>query len=270
MPVTFQTLIQADASREQIEDFCRQRAQVMTAGNVNLCRVLGKYLMYVLPQDNAITPHLALNGIWEPWVTMAIARHVKPGMRCLDVGACYGYYALLMADLVGEEGQVDAWEPVWSELLLANINLNGLAVGMFPFAMGTASGEVSLLFAGRDGLSLFNAGASRATELLTANSDSPERVDAEMCQPMGAAYDFIKMDVGASTPDAWRALRFSRFEEPVTVCLELGPETDAHAVLSEISEAGFALNLLHDDGLPRACSVADALAWPRVLWLTKG
>ena len=96
MPLTFKQLIEHDASREQIEDWCRGKAQSYLVpfedgASAVACRVLGKYIMYCAALDSALTPHLALNGIWEPWITMAIARHVQPGMRCMDIGACYGY-----------------------------------------------------------------------------------------------------------------------------------------------------------------------------------
>ncbi len=136
MRPTFLSLLKADATREQLEEWCRGQTRVMPAGDVNLCRVLGKYLMYVIPQDLTLTPHLALDGIWESWVTMAIARHLKPGMRCMDVGACYGYYSLLMADVVGPSGYVEAWEPIYEELVGINAALNGLDLTVVPYAMG--------------------------------------------------------------------------------------------------------------------------------------
>ena len=80
--------VERDATREQIEARCRERAQALPlTRSLVLCRVLGEYRLYTLAHDSAITPHLALDGIWEPWVTMAIARYLKPGMRCLDIGA---------------------------------------------------------------------------------------------------------------------------------------------------------------------------------------
>jgi protein-L-isoaspartate O-methyltransferase len=34
-----------------------------------------------------------------PWVTAAMLRLVKPGWRCLDIGASYGYYTTVLAGL---------------------------------------------------------------------------------------------------------------------------------------------------------------------------
>ena len=123
----FKELVSRDISREQLEDWCRKQTQMMPAGpDLVLCRVLGKYLMYVLQKDSSIAPHLACSGIWEPWITMAIARHLQPGMHCLNVGACYGYYSILMRDIVGPDGGVDAFEAEHRSLLSTNCEINGL------------------------------------------------------------------------------------------------------------------------------------------------
>jgi hypothetical protein len=41
--------------------------------------VLGKYLIYADALETGITPDLALEGYWEPWITLALARTVRPG-----------------------------------------------------------------------------------------------------------------------------------------------------------------------------------------------
>ncbi|WP_045221197.1 FkbM family methyltransferase [Desulfonatronum thioautotrophicum] len=40
-----------------------------------------------------------------------VRQYLKPGMIALDIGSCFGAYALPMAALVGEQGQVFAFEP---------------------------------------------------------------------------------------------------------------------------------------------------------------
>lgn len=50
-------------------------------------------------------------GCWEPVLTKFIKSFVKPKMKVADVGVYLGYYSLMMAKLVGEEGVVHAFEP---------------------------------------------------------------------------------------------------------------------------------------------------------------
>ena len=100
------------SSRSEIETEARAGIYSAYCGDhTALCRVLGKYLMYVDTRDTSFAPHMLMSGWWESWITKAISEHVQPGMVCADVGACIGYYTLVMADRVGPEGHVYCFEP---------------------------------------------------------------------------------------------------------------------------------------------------------------
>ncbi|MFC7475292.1 FkbM family methyltransferase [Dankookia sp. GCM10030260] len=109
---------------------CRVRSltgAVYLGDSQALCRVLGRYKMFVDTRDRGLGSHLLLDGYWEIWLTRLIARAVRPGMACVDVGANLGYYALLMADLAGPRGRVLAIEPnpAVARLLQASLDVNG-------------------------------------------------------------------------------------------------------------------------------------------------
>ena len=67
-----------------------------------LCRVLGRYKIYVDTRDIGIASHLMLEGYWEMWVTQAMMRMVRRGSVVADIGANLGYFTLLLADLTAE------------------------------------------------------------------------------------------------------------------------------------------------------------------------
>jgi FkbM family methyltransferase len=73
-----------------------------------------------------IQRYLYLFGIWEPHMTGWLQRRLRPGDTYIDVGANIGYYSLLAAQLVGDEGQVVAIEasPVFHQRLLQNVAVN--------------------------------------------------------------------------------------------------------------------------------------------------
>src|SRR4051812_41211082 len=84
--------------RFTLETVSRREAFVVpTSGNVVICRVLGNILMYVDTTDVSLVPHLCFSGCWEPWLTAALTRQLRPGFHCVDVGANHGYFALLFA-----------------------------------------------------------------------------------------------------------------------------------------------------------------------------
>ena len=98
--------------RWSFERQSRHRARAVYLGDKTaICRVMGRYKLYVSTDDVGFGSHMLLDGVWEPWVTTFMARFVKPGMWVADVGANHGYFTLLLADIVGAQGRVAAFEP---------------------------------------------------------------------------------------------------------------------------------------------------------------
>ena len=128
-------------SRAEFESMCRSRAidAVMCDGTV-LTRAIGRFLMYCDPADVAITPHLRSCGFWESWVTLATMKVVKPGWKCVNVGANLGYYSLLLAYLTGET--VEAFEPLAkvAGLLRKSVAENNLPVNIHQLAAYSSAG----------------------------------------------------------------------------------------------------------------------------------
>jgi FkbM family methyltransferase len=95
---------------------------------VQLCRLLGDYLVFVDTRAPMRRLRLVLDGFWEASGTLALARYIQFGFYCVDVGANRGYYTLLMALACGREGRVLACEPnplLAETYLPRNVALNG-------------------------------------------------------------------------------------------------------------------------------------------------
>lgn len=85
-------------------------------------------LKFHLPKGvDSVAHSLIFDAAYEPEMTAAFQKHIKPGMLLLDVGASFGYYALLGSRLVGPQGRVIAFEPHWENfsLLVKNLEANG-------------------------------------------------------------------------------------------------------------------------------------------------
>jgi FkbM family methyltransferase len=62
-----------------------------------IAKIFSGLKMYLDPTDLAITPHLALDGVWEHRITAAWLSVVKSTDTVLDIGSNNGYYGALAA-----------------------------------------------------------------------------------------------------------------------------------------------------------------------------
>jgi FkbM family methyltransferase len=118
----------ATLKRSELEQAIQQRTQTIYLGDgVVLARVLTRYKMLLHTSDRGFASHVMMDGFWEIWLTRFFARILRPGMRVVDVGANYGYYTMLFADIVTQSGRVMAVEPnpAAVHLLRQSLVLNG-------------------------------------------------------------------------------------------------------------------------------------------------
>ena len=71
----------------------------------------GGLTFHLNPEDRVMTPAMVRFGLWEPRETALIRGQLGPGDTFIDVGANFGYYTVIASKLVGEPGQVTAFEP---------------------------------------------------------------------------------------------------------------------------------------------------------------
>lgn len=96
-------------------------------------------ITWSLELEEAIDLGLWALNMFEPGVTRALARLLKPGDVVVDVGANVGAHALRMAQRVGEQGRVYAFEPTdfGYQKLSKNLALNPeLAKRVEPLRVG--------------------------------------------------------------------------------------------------------------------------------------
>lgn len=132
----------------EFENICRSNASYAYLGNNKaLCRVLGKYKIFVDTRDIGITPHLVMDGFWETWLTQCISKIIKPGDICIDIGANYGYYSLLMSTLTGKDGRTIAVEPnpYVFNLLQATASVHSSCIEPVQIALSDVSGQTTLI-----------------------------------------------------------------------------------------------------------------------------
>jgi FkbM family methyltransferase len=91
----------------QIQDLRVPGGQAAYLGDhTAICRTVFGHKIYIDTRDISLAPHLVMDGIWEMWITEAMSRLLRPGMVCVDLGANFGWYSLLMADRIGPKGHL--------------------------------------------------------------------------------------------------------------------------------------------------------------------
>ena len=137
---------------------------------------------------------MALNA-YEPATVNMIRRLVRPGMRCIDLGAQTGFFTCLIGQCAGETGRVHSFEPMPAnyEMLTRNVRENRFesrVVG-YPLAGSNkpAAIEVSML---SNMIVLGDVQGARKTSIQSV------RIDDVVREPI----DFIKMDIEGHEPSA--------------------------------------------------------------------
>jgi FkbM family methyltransferase len=245
--------------REVIEAFCRKHAQyAFLGGNTGLCRVLGKYKLYVDTRDISLTPNLIVDGFWESWITMAM-RRIKPGWCCIDVGANCGYFSMLMADLVGETGKVYAFEPQpdLNDLIDKSARVNGFRhLKVSGCAVSDASGQSDLVVqrAAPD-----NFGSAALVAQPGVLGVTTVTLDAWMYLIQGGPAHFIKVDAEGHEESIWAGMQQVLRDRPI-VLLEFTPKTlrDPKGFLAELADYA-PLREVSTTGNPVAVEAAEVL-----------
>jgi FkbM family methyltransferase len=210
-----------------------------------LCRVLGRYKMYVDTRDVGIASHLMLDGFWEMWVTKAMMSCVRRGSVVADVGANLGYFTMLLADLTGPDGRVLSFEPNASltPLLRKSIEVNGFSpyTDFHEMALGANAGTAGIE-ARTD-----QPGGGR----MVADDGAHDRVRLGRFDAIPHALDleFIKMDVEGFEPEVWKgmtAILGRKGGPPLTIFMEftVGRLADPAGFLDAIMGHGFSLGIV--------------------------
>jgi FkbM family methyltransferase len=172
--------------------------QCLKPNGVVVVDVLGSK-MHVDPRDTEIAASLIRWGLYDKSETILFRQLIKKGMVVIDIGANIGYFTLLAARLVGEEGKVFAFEPEPRNfsLLSKNVEANGCNnVIAIQKAVLNKPGKMKLFLEERNlgGHSLSKASVSNPAGSVTVEVTSLD----EFFQSKDFRADVVKMDAEGS------------------------------------------------------------------------
>ena len=241
------------SDRGDLETLSRQHCHaVRLSERFVICRVLGKYILYADPEDVGLTPHLCLDGFWESWVTIAMARLLQPGWHCVDVGANHGYYTMIMADAVEPSGRVMAIEPnpQLANLVKLSLEVNGYlphASVLQRAAADLDSKKISLIVPRHRAMdaTLFRE-ATASDEVFEVETITVDRATADW----RGAYR-ARFDAQGAEELIWRGMRETLERHPaITIIMEMrcSRYAEPRAFVRDIQRAGFPLRHIDYDG----------------------
>lgn len=144
--------------------------------------------------DSKDTLYLSINGVYEPFETELVKKEIKNGDVVLDIGANIGYFTLIFAKIVGEEGKVFAFEPDPTNfsLLKKNVEINGYQnVILIQKAVSNKTGKIKLYLSEENlaGHRIYNLhGDRKSIEIEAIQLD-------DYFENYNGKIDFIKMDI---------------------------------------------------------------------------
>lgn len=195
-------------TRETIEHRYRAATGSLKLGeHLSICRVHGEHLLIVDDRDLTFVPHLKNDGYWESWITRFMLATVRPGWHCVDVGANFGYYTTLFANLVGKAGSVLAVEPNphVAECLRRSVAANGFdaVARVVNVAASDRAGETTIY------VSPDNTGNTSIDQRFGPRGGKPLSVTCDTLDSLsfGVRSDFIKIDAEGAELEIWRGMK---------------------------------------------------------------
>jgi len=139
-------------------------------------------------------------GEYEPQSVELIKKYCKKGMYCLDIGAQTGFYSLIFASIVKEQGKVFSFEPLESsyKLLLKNIKENHYENIVFPYNLACSDHEGSL------------KASKLANMIVIGESNTGEEINIKSIRIddiINKKIDLVKIDVEGHEPAVIKGMK---------------------------------------------------------------
>jgi FkbM family methyltransferase len=204
---------------------------------------------------NPRTGRAYFEGGGEPEVQNALEKYLRPGMTFYDIGANIGFFSLIAARLVVQNGHVFAFEadPEIAARLQEHVTRNSFS--LISVAQNAVWSELRTVFFERiDPTTSPDRGLGH---VVTENNRNTIKINAVSLDDFSRTYpppDFLKCDVEGAEVEVFRgAQRLLREKRPGILC-EMHSEENRRILLEEFSRHGYDC---------QSCGEHHVLALPR-------
>ncbi len=225
-------------------------------------RQLDGYRMYLNLDDPGISTTLGRGGAREKEHTKILSEELKPDMVVWDIGANFGYYALMEAAMVGPTGKIYAVEPVPGnyQFLVKNVALNHFAdrIETFQMAISDIVGTQSLFLSRYSNLNTLFQQDSRQHQGMSGETIEVKTMDVKTFLADKRPIDLIRMDIEGSEVEVLNGLVqvFDQLKKKPKILFETHPPKyhESHSLrkpLESLMQKGYYVKYLvsnSDDG----------------------
>lgn len=257
----YRAQLQAMESSSQPYQLASPRPTIYLGHHHALTQTCWGHKMFVDTDDVSLSPHLLIDGYWELWVTRLFRDWVKPGMSVVDVGSNIGYFTLIAAAQVGQEGHVYAFEPnpTTFALLRKNVEINGLGdrITLVQKAVFSESKTVRFHHLQRhhaySSLNLYGEASLEKLQDELISFDVEATSLDEYFSNLDSMIDLVKIDIEGGEPHVLQGMQTLIRKSPnIAIICEFESYrfqqagADPSAFLNELNNWGLTIRLIND------------------------
>lgn len=213
-----------------------------------------------LTKPSHVSKQIVRHGVHEKGLTSYILDNVKKGDFVVDLGANIGYYTLIFAKLVGQEGQVIAFEPAISnfKILQKNITKNCYTNTKLENLAVSNVNEQSKLYHSKT-----DTGSHRMAESQTVDNDITEIVNVITLDKyfktkvLTRDISLIKMDMEGSEFNALKGMEnILKNTKKLTIVMEFAPfalkeaQSNPEDLIDYLDSFGFSFQYFKKESSP--------------------
>ncbi len=203
---------------------------VYLGNNRAITRTIYGHKILLDTRDMSLTPHILMDGKWEEWITNVFLSLIREGDTVIDIGCNIGYYSLLAAGAVGENGKVICYEAnkELADLAFHSLHMNGFHDRTDVRNKAIYSKNTTITFSmfekfkGSSGIWVTDELARSYHDKLIKINIEAATLDSEI--PAGTKVDLLKIDTEGAEPHIIEgAKRVLQENEEIKIIMEFCP-----------------------------------------------